>query len=340
MPPVTPLSQVYDAKKGTFTELGMLDVQQIFGRAGRPQFDTSGEANIITAHSKLAHYLGEPYCFGGCLRASVGLRACQATVAGLGLHTPPETALCQQRACCQLHTWEQVFGALHLLLTQETPTQPSKHTVSHSVRGPNTEPTPAVWLPHSPSHPAGMLTHAIPIESQFKALLPDNLNAEIVLGSVSNVKEAVNWLTYTYLAVRMRQNPLVYGITYEQLAVRGPGCFFLAGHWEWSCGHRPALGCWWNPAESAGRNSSCHCPRGDTAYIRGPYMSMYACVLQADPALTAYSRDIIVSAAKQLHAAKMAVFDERSGNLFVTELGRVASHFYIRWAVGALRQRR
>jgi activating signal cointegrator complex subunit 3 len=66
-----------------------------------------------------------------------------------------------------------------------------------------------------------MLTHAIPIESQFKALLPDNLNAEIVLGSVSNVKEAVNWLTYTYLAVRMRQNPLVYGITFEQLAVRG-----------------------------------------------------------------------------------------------------------------------
>lgn len=71
---------------------------------------------------------------------------------------------------------------------------------------------------------AGMLTHAIPIESQFKALLPDNLNAEIVLGSVSNVKEAVNWLTYTYLAVRMRQNPLVYGITYEQLAVSSLRC--------------------------------------------------------------------------------------------------------------------
>lgn len=53
-------------------------------------------------------------------------------------------------------------------------------------------------------------------------------------------------------------------------------------------------------------------------------------VLQADPALTAYSRDLITNAAKQLHAAKMAVFDERSGNLFVTELGRVASHFYIR----------
>ena len=37
---------------------GMLDVQQIFGRAGRPQFEDSGEGIIITAHDKLAKYLG------------------------------------------------------------------------------------------------------------------------------------------------------------------------------------------------------------------------------------------------------------------------------------------
>jgi activating signal cointegrator complex subunit 3 len=49
---------VYDAQKGAFGELGMLDVQQIFGRAGRPQFDTSGEGIIITTHDKLPHYLG------------------------------------------------------------------------------------------------------------------------------------------------------------------------------------------------------------------------------------------------------------------------------------------
>jgi activating signal cointegrator complex subunit 3 len=66
-----------------------------------------------------------------------------------------------------------------------------------------------------------MLTHAVPIESQFKSLLPDNLNAELVLGSVSNVKEAVAWLTYTYLHVRMTKNPLVYGVSYEQLLVGG-----------------------------------------------------------------------------------------------------------------------
>lgn len=30
---------------------------QIFGRAGRPQFDTSGSAVLITTQSKIVHYL-------------------------------------------------------------------------------------------------------------------------------------------------------------------------------------------------------------------------------------------------------------------------------------------
>ena len=30
---------------------------QIFGRAGRPQFDTFGHGTIITKHDKLSHYL-------------------------------------------------------------------------------------------------------------------------------------------------------------------------------------------------------------------------------------------------------------------------------------------
>ena len=38
-----------------------------------------------------------------------------------------------------------------------------------------------------------------------------------MIGSVTNVKEAVKWLTYTYLHVRMKSNPLAYGLTYRSL---------------------------------------------------------------------------------------------------------------------------
>uniref|UniRef100_A0A4W3HS74 Activating signal cointegrator 1 complex subunit 3 n=1 Tax=Callorhinchus milii TaxID=7868 RepID=A0A4W3HS74_CALMI len=111
-------TQIYDAKRGSFVDLGILDVMQIFGRAGRPQFDRFGEGIIITAHDKLSHYL--------------------------------------------------------TLLTQQNP-----------------------------------------IESQFLNHLANNLNAEIALGTVTNVEEAVKWLSYTYLYVRMRANPLVYGINHK-----------------------------------------------------------------------------------------------------------------------------
>lgn len=38
-------------------DIGILDVLQIFGRAGRPQFDQFGEGTIITTYNKLSHYL-------------------------------------------------------------------------------------------------------------------------------------------------------------------------------------------------------------------------------------------------------------------------------------------
>ena len=50
-------TEIYDAKRGSFVDVGILDVLQIFGRAGRPQFDKSGHGTIITTHDKLAHYL-------------------------------------------------------------------------------------------------------------------------------------------------------------------------------------------------------------------------------------------------------------------------------------------
>ena len=49
--------QVYSPEKGHWVELGMLDVLQMFGRAGRPQYDKEGEGVLITSHSELQYYL-------------------------------------------------------------------------------------------------------------------------------------------------------------------------------------------------------------------------------------------------------------------------------------------
>mmetsp|Transcript_14889 Transcript_14889/g.36486 ORF Transcript_14889/g.36486 Transcript_14889/m.36486 type:complete len:2187 (-) Transcript_14889:153-6713(-) len=50
-------TDIYSPEKGKMVDLSILDVQQIFGRAGRPQFDTSGEATLITNHAALSRYL-------------------------------------------------------------------------------------------------------------------------------------------------------------------------------------------------------------------------------------------------------------------------------------------
>ena len=50
-------TQVYSAQDGKFVDLGILDVLQIFGRAGRPQFQDTGIGFILTTHNKLHHYL-------------------------------------------------------------------------------------------------------------------------------------------------------------------------------------------------------------------------------------------------------------------------------------------
>lgn len=49
-------TQLYDASRGGWTDVDILDVVQIFGRAGRPQFDDSGEGCIIGMHEKIDNY--------------------------------------------------------------------------------------------------------------------------------------------------------------------------------------------------------------------------------------------------------------------------------------------
>ena len=113
-------TQLYSSQEGKFVDLGILDVLQIFGRAGRPQFQATGIGFICTTHDKLDHYL---------------------------------SAVTQQQ----------------------------------------------------------------PIESKFSRKLVDNLNAEIGLGTVTSIPEAVQWLGYSYLFVRMQRNPLTYGIGWTEI---------------------------------------------------------------------------------------------------------------------------
>ena len=54
-------------------------------------------------------------------------------------------------------------------------------------------------------------------------------------------------------------------------------------------------------------------------------------VHQEDPALEEHRRDLIVIAARALDKARMIRFDERTGYVFSTDLGRTSSHFYIKF---------
>lgn len=48
---------MYDPQQSKFVDMDVLDVLQIFGRAGRPQYDTSGHATIITSQAKMSFYM-------------------------------------------------------------------------------------------------------------------------------------------------------------------------------------------------------------------------------------------------------------------------------------------
>lgn len=50
-------TQVYDARQGGFVDLGISDVLQIFGRAGRPQFETYGLGVLCTTADRMDAYV-------------------------------------------------------------------------------------------------------------------------------------------------------------------------------------------------------------------------------------------------------------------------------------------
>ncbi|KAG5420021.1 brr2 [Candida metapsilosis] len=56
-----------------------------------------------------------------------------------------------------------------------------------------------------------ILNQQYPIESQLMTKLIDNVNAEVVAGTISSLSDGIDWLGYTYLYVRMLQSPKLYG---------------------------------------------------------------------------------------------------------------------------------
>ncbi|MEQ2190938.1 activating signal cointegrator 1 complex subunit [Xenoophorus captivus] len=50
-----------------------------------------------------------------------------------------------------------------------------------------------------------------------------------------------------------------------------------------------------------------------------------------DPALELYRKELVVETGRKLDKARMIRFEERTGYFASTDLGRTASHFYIRY---------
>ena len=71
--------------------------------------------------------------------------------------------------------------------------------------------------------------------------IADNLNAEIVLGSVQNLQDAAMWLGYTYLYVRMLCNPEVSPATANHLIKTDSAACCILTAWSFTCPTGKAL---------------------------------------------------------------------------------------------------
>ncbi|KIH43842.1 hypothetical protein ANCDUO_26146, partial [Ancylostoma duodenale] len=90
-----------------------------------------------------------------------------------------------------------------------------------------------------------------------------------LLGTVSNIDEAVEWLTYTYYYTRATQNPIAYGL---------------------------------------------------------PHM-----ILDKDPDLRHHLTRMVTDVAVKLDQNQMIRFDSVNAFVHATDLGRIASNFYIKY---------
>lgn len=61
------------------------------------------------------------------------------------------------------------------------------------------------------------------------------------------------------------------------------------------------------------------------------YTSIIDSLFQMDPSLELYRRELVVEAGRKLDKARMIRFEERTGYFASTDLGRTASHFYIKY---------
>jgi antiviral helicase SLH1 len=100
-------TQFYDAKIEGYKDMDLTDVLQMLGRAGRPQFDTSGVARILTQDAKkdfYKHFLHTGFPVESSLHTVLDNHLCAEVSA--------ETVLTKQDALDYL-TWTFFFRRLH-----------------------------------------------------------------------------------------------------------------------------------------------------------------------------------------------------------------------------------
>ncbi|OII78238.1 SEC63 domain-containing protein [Cryptosporidium andersoni] len=111
-------TQVYKPETGQWSELSPLDIFQMIGRGGRPQYDIDGHGIIITDYQNLTYY-------------------------------------------------------------------------------------------------SSLFNQQFYIESQLISKLPDIINAEIVLGNIQGKLDVLKWIKKTFLYIRLKQNPKLYGLNVD-----------------------------------------------------------------------------------------------------------------------------